>query len=357
MNCGALIMAGGKGERFWPASRENRPKQLLSFGMQHPLLVQTVQRVLPLIPASRQLVITSESLKAPIGEILPEFKEFQIIGEPVGRNTAPCVGVAAVWMSHHFGPDCIMTVLSADHAIARTEAFLAVLQTAMEAAREDFLVTIGLQPTRPETGYGHLELGDCLDEKTGLYRVNRFLEKPALPEAERFASDGRHLWNGGMFLWKCSRILEELQRHLPELSESLEEYHQAIGTPEESSVLRDIYPRMPSISIDYAVMEKADRVVTVRADIGWDDLGNWAVLERLHPPDAEGNIVTGPHTGVETRDCIVSADRGLIATFGVEDLVVVKEGDVVLVMPKERAADLKQLIAAIKNDPKWKAYL
>ncbi len=357
MDCGALIMAGGKGERFWPASRKERPKQLLSFGMRHSLVVQTVQRVLPLIPASRQMVITSESLADSIAELLPEFQRFQIIGEPVGRNTAPCVGVAAVWMSHHLGPDCIMTVLSADHTIARTEAFLTVLQTGMEAARRDFLVTIGLQPTRPEIGYGHLELGDCLDENAGLYRVNRFLEKPPLPDAERYASDGRHLWNGGMFLWKCSRILEELRRHLPELTEPLEVYQKAIGTPEEASVLRDLYPRMPSISIDYAVMEKADRVVTVRADIGWDDLGNWAVLERLHAPDAHGNVVTGPHAGVETRNCIVSADGGLIATFGIENLVVVKEGDVVLVMPKERAADLKQLIERIKNHPTWKDYL
>ena len=174
---------------------------------------------------------------------------------------------------------------------------------------------------------------------------------------ERFLAGGRHLWNGGIFLWTCARILDELQRHLPELTPLLKEYEAALGTPGAKGVLERIYPQFPDISIDYSVMEKAGNVVTVKADVGWDDLGNWAVLERLQQADSRGNIAIGPFIGEDTQGCIVSADEGLVATLGLRDMVVVKEKDVVLVMPKEKAAELKQLVARLKQDPRWQKYL
>jgi len=357
MRMGALIMAGGRGERFWPASRRDRPKQLLSFGMDQPLIVQTAKRVEPFIPFRQHLVITSIPLVGAIAELLPQLESHQIVGEPAGRNTAPCIGIAAVWMLHYLGEDCVMAVLSADHYIAKPEVFISVLQKGAQAAAEGRLVTIGLKPSRPETGYGYLELGRPVNKSQGLFEVRRFLEKPDPATAERFVSGGRHRWNGGMFLWSCQRIRDELQRHLPALTEPLAEYEKAVGTPREREVLERIYPQFPDVSIDYAVMEKADGVVTVTADIGWDDLGNWTVLERLLKPDAQGNRTTGPFAGVDTRNCIISADGGLVATLGVEDLVIVKQGEVVLVMPKDRAAELKQLTGHIKKDKRWEKFL
>ena len=357
MNIGALIMAGGKGERFWPASTRDNPKQLNSFGMQHSLLVQTIERIRPLIPISRQLILTNASLIPKISGLLPDFKSEQIIGEPVGRNTAPCVAVAALWMAHYYGPDCIMLVLSADHYIAKADVFLEILKTGIEAAQSEHLVTIGLQPKRPETGYGYIELGKALNEETGLFEVERFIEKPDLTVAQKFHLDGQHLWNGGMFLWKCSKILEELQHYLPELVEKLDDYRKALGTQKELEILESLFPQLPEISIDYGVMEKAEKVVTVKADIDWDDLGNWEVLERLQDVDANGNTVLGPHVGVETQGCVISVDEGLVATLGVRDLVIVKQGSVVLVMPKEKAAELKKLVHRLNQDSQWESYL
>jgi mannose-1-phosphate guanylyltransferase len=357
METAVLVMAGGRGERFWPASTAARPKQLHNFGMKSPLIVQTAGRVKSLVEDSRVLVITSRDLVPAVGELLPELKENQIIGEPEGRNSAPCIGVAAVWMEHFFGPDCVMVVLSSDHYIAREDIFSGILRTGVAQAADGHLVTIGLTPTRPEVGYGYLELGEAVDESAGVYWVKRFLEKPEPARAERFFASGRHLWNGGMFLWKCSRILEEIRAHVPELSKLLEQYRQAMGTVDEKRVLEEIYPEFPGISIDYAVMEKAEDVVTVQADIGWDDLGNWSVLERLHESDEQDNIVVGSFAGVDSRDCIISADSGLVAAYGVKDLIIVKQGDVVLVMPKKKAPELKNLVSELKENPKWEKYL
>jgi mannose-1-phosphate guanylyltransferase len=357
MNTGTLIMAGGRGERFWPASRRDQPKQFHSFGMQEPLIAQAVHRLEALTPPARQLIITSRALVPQTAQLLPELGENQIIGEPVGRNTAPCIGVAAVWMAHHWGKDCVMIVQTADHYIKRPEEFLDCLRTGIQAASQEYLVTIGLEPDRPETGYGYLELDEPIDPEAGLYRVRRFLEKPDKATAEKFFQGGNHLWNGGMFLWTCERILEEIEKHLPRLFDLLQRYAKALGAPDSTKVLEEIYPQFPNISIDYGIMEKAGRVATVRADIGWDDLGNWAVMERLHKKDGQGNVVSGPHLGVETRDCIISADSGLVATFGIQNLIVVKEADRVLVMPRDRAADLKELIQKIKEDPEKKEFL
>jgi len=352
-----LMMAGGRGERFWPASRSHRPKQLLRFGMKDPLVVQTLRRIGPLVSPARTLVITSAPLVESIAACLPELKPEQILGEPVGRNTAPCIGVAAVWMAQHFSPDCVMIVLSADHYVARRDAFLDALRTGTEAAAQGHLVTLGLNPTRAETGYGYVELGRPLDEEAGLYRVARFLEKPDAITAQKFLAAGKYLWNGGIFLWTCARILEEMERHLPSIMPLLKEYQEALKGGRPGQVLERIYPQFPDISIDYAVMEKAEDIVTLKANIGWDDLGNWTVLERLRQPDSEGNVVLGPFVGEDTRGCIISADAGLVATLGVKNLVVVKDGDVVLVMPKDRAAELKQLIGRLKEEPSWEKFL
>lgn len=353
----ALIMAGGRGERFWPVSNLNRPKQLLHLGMQKPLVVQSVERLERKIPRSQMLIVTSAGLVKQFKQILPKFPAKNIIGEPVGKNTAPCIGLAAVWMKQKWGPDCIMAVQTADHFIENQEAFDQVMQTGAEAAAQGHLVTIGLKPTRPETGYGYLEISHPIDEAKGLYQVRRFLEKPDAERAWRFYQQDKFLWNGGMFFWKCSRILEELYRHLPEIQSPLVEYAEALGRSEDEAALEKAYQAFPSISIDYAVMEKTNDVLTVKADMGWDDLGNWAVLERLLGQNAEGNVVIGNHAGVDTTGCIISSDKGLIATLGVENLVIVQQDDVILVMPKDKAPDLKELVARLKENPEFEKYL
>jgi len=317
--------------------------------------VQTLKRIAPLVPPSHCLVITAKALVPKMASLMPELEPRQMIGEPLGRNTAPCIAVGAAWMAHYFGRDTVMLVLSADHHIRKIKAFLEVLRTGVKAAGQGYLVTLGIPATRAETGYGYLELGKSL--KGTIREVTRFLEKPDSKSAQSYYESGQYLWNSGMFIWSCSRILEELDKSLPELRTPLETYRKALGTEEEDAVLDRVYPEFPNISIDFGVMEKTNKVVTVPADIGWDDLGNWNVLERLHGSDPQGNVKVGTTSSLESKNCILSCDSGLIATYGVENLVIVKDGDAVLVMAKEKAADLKDLIAQLKKERDGKAFL
>ncbi len=354
----AVIMAGGRGERFWPLSRRARPKQLLNLDGSRSLIQQAVERVLPLVDPQRVLVVTGREYVASIRAQLPDLPEANILVEPAGRNTAACIGLAAVHLERTPGPwgsDPIMVVLPADHVVRDAEAFRRVMRAAAEAAETHALVTIGLWPTRPETGYGYIELGQPVGKALGydVYQVQRFVEKPDLTLARRYVADGKHLWNSGMFVWRVRAIREALARHMPALHEGLERVARAWGRPDGGAVARSVFDGLESVSIDYGVLERAEGIVVIPADFGWDDAGSWPAFERLFAPDEAGNVVRGArHVGIDTSQCIVvvnGAQPKLVATLGVRDLVIVETEDVTLVCAKERAQDIRALLARLRS--------
>ncbi len=349
-----VIMAGGVGERFWPLSRQNRPKQLLHIMSEQSFLQETIERIAPLIPPERLFIITSMRLKAPICRELPDFPADNVIGEPEGRNTAACLALAEVVVSARF-PGATMAVLTADHIIGDPDAFIANVGAACRYAEESGgLITVGIPPTRPETGFGYIETGDLVhNEPHGrIHRVKRFLEKPDRTTAERFLADGRFLWNSGMFFWTLDALRSSLETYLPATMKAMKEYRTALGTPEAGSVLARTFSGLEKISIDCAVMEKAPNVFVVEADFQWDDLGTWNALERALPADASGNIVLGKALPLDSRGVLIHNKREnapMVAAFGLEDILVVVDHDVILVCPKSRAPELKNLVAGVRE--------
>ena len=335
----ALIMAGGRGQRFWPLSTETRPKQFLDLERSGRTLLQaTVDRVLPLVGrVDRVLVATAEPYVDLVLEQLPELPRENLLVEPVGRDSAPAIALAALRIHERFG-DVVMGVFSSDHRVEDPEAFLGSLQAAIELAdAQRGLVTVGIPPTRAATGYGYLERGE---EVAGGFRVAKFVEKPSQQVAERYLAEGRHLWNAGIFVWRVSTILAALDHHVPTLM-----------TPLRAAVADDAvherFGSLPKISIDYAVMERADTVFGVEGPFGWDDIGDWVALERLLPKvDGEERVVFGRHAGHDAAGNIVYTDGedDVLVAFGVEGLVIVKRGDTVLVFPKDRVGDIKRML-------------
>lgn len=335
----AVLMAGGRGQRFWPLSTETRPKQFLD--LQHcgrSLLQSTYDRVLPLVGSpQRVLVATAARYVGLVREHLPEIPGSNILIEPEARDSAPAIALAALAVRHRFG-DALMGVFSSDHRIEDAGAFREVLDRAFSlATRERGLVTVGIPPSHPATGYGYIEIGA---DVSGGHRVARFVEKPNLARAEQYLAGGQHLWNAGMFVWPVDVILEELDRHAPEIMEPLR------AAVAENRV-RTAFGALPKVSIDYAVMERTDRAFVVPATFEWDDIGDWVALERLLPAgDGHGNTVVGRHVGHEASRNIIytDSDTDVIVTLGVEDLVIVKRGDTVLLLRKDRVQDLKMLL-------------
>lgn len=350
-----VIMAGGVGERFWPYSRALRPKQLLKIVSGKSLLHESIERIEPLIPLERLFIATSKQLKEPILRDLPFFPAENIICEPMGRNTAACLALAEVVTSARF-PDATMAVLTADHIIKGTEIFLHNLDMACCMAEEDdCLVTLGIKPTRPETGFGYIEAGEVVvSEPEGtLYRVARFLEKPDAATAERFLAEGNYYWNSGMFFWKNRVLREHLERYLPKTHEAMNRFRSAMGTLEEESVLNREFEGLENISIDYAIMEKAPNVKMLRAEFGWDDIGTWNAVGRCLEPDASGNQLVGKGLLVGDENCLIynpeSGESPLVAAFGLKDTLIVVDRDVVMVCPKSKAPELKKLVQELKN--------
>lgn len=344
-----VIMAGGRGERFWPKSRGHRPKQFLQLFGEGTLLQQAYRRALRLAPPERVYVVTRADYRRLVAEQLPGLAPERLIEEPEGRDTAPCVGLAAVVLERRH-PGGVMVVLPSDHAILDEEKFAAVLSTAARvAADRPVLVTVGIQPTRPETGYGYIQCGEVLDPETGLRAVRRFTEKPDADTALRFLMSGEHLWNSGMFAWRIPVIRDAIARHLPELHAGLEAIAAAVGTPAEREVLAAEFPRLPRVSIDYGVMEKAENVVVLRGDFGWDDLGTWAAMPRVGQADDQGNVVGGRAVLIDSRDCVVDGGRRLVVGFGIERLVIVDTDDVVFVSAADRAEELKRVVAELRR--------
>jgi len=346
----AVIMAGGKGTRFWPRSREAMPKHLLDILGERTIIRETVERIRPLVPAERTLVVTGRSHAAELIRQLPEIPPENILIEPVGRNTAPCIGLAALHIRKCVG-DAVMLVLPSDHRIGDEAAFRTVLQTAARAAAGNALVTIGIRPTGPETGYGYIEQGDrCTPPgDTAVYRVRSIREKPPREEAERFLKQGGFLWNSGMFVWKASAILEAIGRLLPDLNGGLMRIREVLGTDQEQAVVDAIYPELPSVSVDYGVMEKARDVLTVPGDFGWSDLGSWDALWEISPKDEQGNAVRGEFVGIDATRSLVHSPGKLVALVGVEDLLVVQTADALLVCRRGHSQDVKKVVEEIEK--------
>jgi mannose-1-phosphate guanylyltransferase len=348
----AVIMAGGQGTRFWPRSRRKMPKQLLNIVGEKTMLEQTVARISPLIPAERTLVVAGDDHRDRIRACLPQLPDENLLFEPVGRNTAACVAWAALWVRQR-AADAVMAVLPADHLIRDEAEFLRILTVATVAAQPlNRLVTIGIQPTHPETGYGYIRVSeDGLQvDGRGIFRVARFVEKPSRQKAEQFLAEGTYVWNSGMFVWRADSIWLEVCRHLPELAHALEPVADITTAETLDEVLSDVYPQLPSVSIDVGVMERAQDVWVVPADIGWSDVGSWRALAELLGADAYGNVVIGEQRGIDTTGCFIHSPTKLVATIGLSNLVVIDTDDVLLICPKERDQDVRKLVELLDRE-------
>jgi len=343
-----VIMAGGFGTRFWPLSRAIRPKQLLPLGGGDvSLLRATRDRISSLISAERTLVVTSEALAPAIRAELPELPPENVLAEPIGRNTAPCVGWAASVVART-DPEAVMAVLPADHHIADDAGYLRVMSRAIEAARGGDMVTIGIRPTRPETGYGYVELGEEL--APGVNRARRFVEKPDELRARQFLAAGRFLWNSGMFFFRADELLSSVRQHLPGLGDALKQFDEAARAGTEHELVQRTYSGLPDISIDHGVMEKAARVAVVPGDFGWSDVGSWTSAWELAPHDEQENALFGEVVALDTRGSYVRASAGkVVAVLGLEDIVVVDTEDALLVMPRSRAQDVRAIVNELKS--------
>lgn len=350
----AVIMAGGSGTRFWPLSREKMPKQLLKIGSEDTLIQQTVDRVLPLIEREHIFIVTNQGIAVDIEtQLMQRFGgswDRNLILEPEAKNTAPALGLSAIHLER-IDPDGIMVVLSADHAIRNVKAFQECIRTAAAAAQQDYLVTLGIKPNRPETGYGYIKAGEPCRESglSGVSRVERFVEKPDLKTAQGYLQSGQYYWNSGMFVWKVRAFLQEIERHLPSLHQGLMEVRKSIGSGREADTVRALFSRLDPVSIDYGIMEKTGRAAIVPADIGWSDVGSWTALEEVTDKDASGNIISGNVIDIDSTDSVVYAEKRLVATIGLNNTIVVDTPDATLVCSRDRAQDVKRIVDELKK--------
>ncbi len=339
----AFILAGGRGTRFWPLSTSERPKQLLDFTGEGSLLALTVSRLTPLIPPERQWILTSQDLVGAVREAVPQVPAAQVLAEPAGRNTAPAIGLAAAILRAR-GDDPAFAVLPSDHLIEPGEEFRACLGRALECAERDAsLLTFGIVPTRPETGYGYIEAGQPLPEQDGLRRVRSFREKPPLETAREYLESGHHYWNSGMFCWKASTVLDGLAAHAPQVHSVVTAIAASgpVGTDAFAAAFESRFPEAESISIDYALMEKSDQVLVVEASFSWNDVGHWLAMRDLWPVDSDNNASRGEVLALDSSDNIVYGPDRLTALIGIRDHVVVSTDQVTLVCPADRAQDVK----------------
>lgn len=338
-NVHAVILAGGKGTRFWPKSRARRPKQLLPIVSDRTMVQETVERLAPLVAPERVWIVTGADHADELREQLPDVPADQIVIEPCGRNTAPAIGLAAGLIARS-DPQATMIVLPADHHIRYPDRFRDALAESVELASSGaLLVTIGIEPNAPETGYGYIERGDEISG--GRHRVERFTEKPDRARAEEFLASGRFLWNSGIFVWRVSAIRAALAKHL---AATLARIDAVIGSWGNAARFAEEYAAIQDQSIDYGVLEKADNVAVVGGDFGWDDIGSWTALLRLGPADASGNVVRGRVLSLSSSGNLVSTDKRLIALVGVEGLVVIDTDDAILVCSADRVQDVKAIV-------------
>ena len=352
MKKAAIIMAGGKGERFWPKSRVNLPKQFLSLTDDGKTMIQlTVERIRPLVELEDIYIATNANYKELVKQQLPGIPEENILCEPIGRNTAPCVGLGAVHIAAKC-EDAVMIVLPSDHLIKNNEVFADTFKQACEVAEAGSnLVTVGITPNYPETGYGYINYNK--DKKNGeSFGVERFVEKPDLETAKAYLAEGTYLWNSGMFVWKVSTILDCFKEFMPSTYEGLLRIKASVGTSEENDVLLKEFPELESQSVDYGIMEKASNIYTFPGNFGWDDVGSWLAVGRIKENDEQGNVINGNVVAVNTKNCVIEGADKLIATVGLRDMVVVDTKDATLITTKENAGEIKQILAKLRESGK-----
>lgn len=336
-NTYAVIMAGGMGERFWPKSRQKRPKQLLSIISKRSMIQETVARVGRIIPKNKILVVTNKIQAPLVKKHLTDIPAENIIQEPLSKNTAPCIALAASIIQKRGGKDTLMVVLPADHVVKDVFRFCRTIKAAVKMAGEKkVLVTLGIKPHFPHTGYGYIKIGNVL--RNGFYKVAGFSEKPDLKTAKQYIKNGKYFWNSGMFVWRTDSILEEIDRYIPRVLRNLKDYK-----------------RVPKISIDCGVMEKTKLAVVAKADFNWDDVGDWAALEAHNKKDKYGNIIQGESVIQDVNRSIIITDSVLIAALGVKDIIIVATKDSVLICPKNKAQDVKKVVGLLKRG--YKKYL
>jgi mannose-1-phosphate guanylyltransferase len=350
----AVIMAGGGGTRLWPLSRKARPKQILRLIDERSLFQTSVQRLEGLFPMERILVVTVAEQAEQLQEQCPEIPPENYLLEPMPRGTASVVGLAAVALRQR-DPQASMAILTSDHYIGQEARFRQLLRAAFEVAQAGYLVTLGIAPTFPATGYGYIQRGEHLSDAGDMpvYQVARFKEKPGEEQAVQMLESGDHSWNSGMFVWKVERILAEFERQMPDLADSLSEIAQSWDTGERQSVLGKIWPGIREQTIDYGIMEGAEQAAVIPAEgLEWNDVGSWDSLFDVLPGDEAGNIVMGgQHVALDTRDSLVyvNQEHRLIVTIGVDDLVVVDTGDVLLVCRKDQAQKVRNIVSQLKQ--------
>jgi mannose-1-phosphate guanylyltransferase len=346
----AFIMAGGGGTRFWPKSRKKTPKQFLPIVGDSPLISQTVERLCSFAERDNVFIITNEIQKPGTIERV-KLQEVNVIAEPFGRNTAPCVGLAAIIAQVKSGDDTVVGIFPADHYITPVEEFdKTVEQAVLLAEKSDSIVTIGIKPSHPATGYGYIQHGDTVDGcKVNSYKVKRFTEKPDIDTAKNFLEGGGYSWNAGMFFFKAGVVLNELKNQQPKIYNLLQEFKNSIGKADEADKLCEVYEKMPSISFDYAIMEHATSVHVVEATFNWDDVGSWAAVSRHEKMDENGNCIKGDAIIVDSKNNTVESEK-TVALVGVENLVVVDTGDAILVCSKDNCENVKEVVEILKKE-------
>ena len=342
-----VVMAGGSGTRFWPLSRKARPKQFLALATNRPLIVETADRLKGLATPGRTYVVCGPVHAHAVRRLLPRLPAANVLVEPIARNTAPAIGLATLHVQAR-DPDGVLAVLPSDHHVADVPGFRAVLGRAAEVAGTGALVTIGIRPTRPETGYGYIRVGEPIDGVAA--RVRAFVEKPDAPTAAAYLSSGEYLWNGGIFVFGARAMRDAIDRHLPELAAVLARIAPTVGTSRYAAALRKHFPAAPAISIDYGVMEKAREIAVVPGDFGWSDVGSFAALPEVRPADGEGNVVVGKGAVlVDSAGCVVVGSGRPLGLVGLKDMVVVDSGDAVLVVPRDRSQDVRAVVQSLRG--------
>ena len=347
MKITAVIMAGGRGERFWPKSRNSRPKQFLSLTSDGETMIQkTVRRLSPLVAPEDIFIVTNAAYKELVADQLPEVPAENVLAEPCARNTAPCIAFAAAVIGRKYD-DAMMLVLPSDHLIGYENIYIKTLKKAVSVAEQGKnLVTIGITPTYPETGYGYINFGE---ESGDAYAVERFVEKPDLPTAKKYLASGKYLWNSGMFVWKISSVMANLKEFMPEIYEGALRIGESFGTDSFEETLVKEFTAFTSESIDFGIMEKASDIYTIPGSFGWDDVGSWLAVERINETDDDKNYIDGDVITVDSKRTTVCGGKRLIAAIGTRDIIIVDTDDVLLVCSKNNTQDVKKVIAQLKE--------
>jgi len=347
----AVIMAGGSGTRLWPRSRKKKPKQLLDIVSSKTMIQETVDRLGGLVDEDRIVVVVGEAHSKEINQQLAQIPTENILVEPQGKNTAPCIGLAAVHIRAR-DKDAVMIVLPSDHLIKNANRFRKIVRVAAAVAIEGkSLVTIGIEPTFPETGYGYVQIGKKVDSVNGenVYKVVAFKEKPTAAVAKRFLKSGNYMWNSGMFVWRADTILNCIKAHLPKMHKGLMKIEASLGKENETKALEKAYDEFEAESIDCGVMEKAKEVMLVKGDFGWNDIGSWAAMEQLWPKDKDGNFLDADVVSIESSGNIIHSTKKLVAVIGLQDIVIIETEDALLVCAKDRAPDVRRAVDELKE--------